>query len=174
MSKYTDPTAIIQVIGNVFNNPELLDFTDKYNITEEDFPDEFHRIIFGSIYKLYELGAKEIKLHNIIDFLNVRPKSEAIFKQQKGDEWLLQVCDNAIPATFDYYYNRLKKMTLLRAYDNFGLDVSFIYDPNNIMDIKKKQLQEDLLDNSSLEDIAKLIDDKIEQIKLHYINDVNE
>ena len=41
-SKYVDLSAIIQVIGNVFNNPSLLDDTDKYSINEEDFPDIFH------------------------------------------------------------------------------------------------------------------------------------
>ena len=38
-------------------------------------------------------------------------------------------------------------MTLLRAYDSFGVDVTDIYDPDNILDIKKKQLQEEQLDN---------------------------
>ena len=28
-SKYIDTTAIIQVIGNVYNTPQLLDFTDQ-------------------------------------------------------------------------------------------------------------------------------------------------
>ena len=74
-SKYTDPTAIMQVIGCVYNTPQLLDFTDKYTIVDEDFPDEFHKIVFGSIYKIYELGAKKITLENISDFLSTRPKN---------------------------------------------------------------------------------------------------
>ena len=37
-SRYVDNTAIMQVIGCVFNNPQILDFTDKYTITDEDFP----------------------------------------------------------------------------------------------------------------------------------------
>ena len=69
-SKYIDTTAIIQVIGNVYNTPQLLDFTDQYNVTEEDFPDTFHQILFGSIYKLHDLGAKEINLTTISDFLS--------------------------------------------------------------------------------------------------------
>ena len=48
-SKYIDPTAIIQVIGSVFNNPALLELTDKYFINEDDFPDTFHKIVFGTI-----------------------------------------------------------------------------------------------------------------------------
>ena len=171
-SKYVDPTAITQVIGCVYNTPQLLDFTDRYTITDEDFVDEFHRIVFGAIYKIHELGAQKITLENISDFLSSRPKYEATFKVNKGEEWLLKVSENAKPLSFDYYYGRLKKMSLLRAYDKYGIDVSFIYDPDNILDTEKKQLQEDNLDNSSLEHIAQLIDDRIEQIKYEYVNDV--
>ena len=170
-SKYTDPTAIMQVIGCVYNAPQLLDFTDKYSIVDEDFPDEFHKIVFGSIYKLHELGAQEITLKNIADFLSSRPKNEAIFKKQKGEEWLIKVAENSTISTFDYYYNRLKKFSLLRAYDNCGIDVSDIYDPDNILDTKKKQTQEDILDNSTLEQIADKVDSKIDNIRLQYVDD---
>ena len=170
-SKYVDVTAIMQVIGCVYNNPQILEFEDKYTITDEDFPDEFHRTVFGAIYKIYELGAKIITLENLADFLSSRPKSAAIYKKNDGDKWLLKVADVASQLSFDFYYNRLKKMTLLRAYDNYGVDVSDIYDPDNILDIKKKQLQEDLLDNSSLEEIADRVDRKISDIRLKYVDD---
>lgn len=169
-SKYVDLTSIIQVIGCVYNNPQLLDFTDKYNITEEDFPDNFHKIIFGTIYNLHELGASQINLLNILDFLKTRPKSKAIFDKQKGEEWLIQISENVSPSSFDYYYHRMKKMSLLRAYDTFGIDVTDIYDPDNILDVKKRQLQEDRLDNSSLEQIAEQIDNKITEIKAKYVD----
>lgn len=173
-SKYTDITAIMQVIGNVFNNPQLLDFTDKYTINDEDFPDQFHKIAFGTIYKLHELGVSQINLNSIADFLSSRPKSEAIFKQQKGEEWLLKVAENCTPSAFDYYYNRLKKFTLLRAYDNYGISVIDIYDPDDILDTKKRQAQEDKIDNMSLTQIADLIDQKIDNIRMQYVDDVVE
>lgn len=169
-SKYVDNIAITQVIGCVFNSPNLLDLTDKYVITDEDFADDFHKIVFGAIYKLQELGAKEITLASISDFLSTRPKSEAVYKVNKGEEWLLQASDNAMPAAFDFYYNRMKKMSLLRAYDSYGIDVSFIYDPDNIFDAKLKEKQEELLDNSSLEAIAKTVDGRIEEIKAKYVD----
>ena len=169
-SKYNDPTAVIQVVGCVYNNPSLLEINDKYIITDEDFSDDFHRTVFGAIYKLWESGAKNITLANIADFFSTRPKSEAIYKANKGDEWLAKVSENAIQSTFDYYYSRLKKFSLLRAYDSCGIDVSDIYDPDNILDIKKKQAQEEYLDNSSLEKIADRVDGKIEEIKLRYVD----
>ena len=170
-SKYTDPTAIMQVIGCVFNNPSLLDITDKYSIVDEDFADSFHKVVFGAIYKLHELGAKSISLTNISDFLSDRPKSEAIYKQNKGEEWLTRVAENSMASTFDYYYGRLKKFSLLRAFDNCGIDVTDIYDIDNILDVKKKQLQEEMLDNATLDSIANKVDEKIENIRLQYVND---
>ncbi len=170
-SKYYDTTAVMQVIGCVFNNPQLLDYTDKYTITDEDFANEFHRVIFGAVYKLHELGANVIALETLSDFFSSRPKSGAIYKKENGEQWILKVADTANQSTFDFYYNRLKKMTLLRAYDNYGIDVSDIYDPDNILDAKKKQLQEDILDNSSLEDLANQVDRKIDEIRLKYVDD---
>ena len=170
-SKYVDTSSLIQVIGCVFKTPQLLDFSDKYSITDEDFPDQFHKIVFGSIFKLHELGAEKITLNSILDYLSTRPKSEAVFIKQKGEEWLIKASENAEPSSFDYYYNRMKKMTLLRAFESYGVDVNDIYDPNNILDVKKRQQQEDYLDNSSLEDIAQRVQDKIDQIKLTYVDD---
>ena len=170
MSKFVDTTSIMQVIGCVYNNPSLLDQTDKYTITDDDFPDKFHKIAFGAIYNIYNLGAKEINLKNVLDFLSQHPKSEAIFKKEKGEDWLIQVAENTTPTAFDYYYNRLKKMTLLRAFDNCGIDVSSLYDPDNILDTKKKEYQENWLDNTDLADIAGKIIEKVDSIVSSYVN----
>jgi replicative DNA helicase len=170
-SKYIDPTAIMQVIGCVYNHPQLLEYTDKYVITDEDFVEPFHKIVFGAIYKLHELGANKISIESISDFLASRPKSAGIFKQQKGEEWLLKISEASTVSTFDYYYGRLKKFSLLRAYDNCGIDITDIYDIDNIFDAKKKQLQEDQLDNSTLEQIADKVDAKIDNIRMQYVDD---
>lgn len=62
-------------------------------------------------------------------------------------------------------------MSLLRAYDNYGIDVKFIYDPTNVLDIKKKQAQEEKLDNLTLEDIANEVDKRIDNIRMEYVDD---
>ena len=67
-SKYVDVSAIVQVIGNVFKNLSLLDEKDKYTINEEDFSNEFHKIVFGALYKIHEQGAKEVNLKTVSDF----------------------------------------------------------------------------------------------------------
>ena len=164
-SKFVDTTAIMQVIGCIYKHPYLLEQEDKYFFHEEDFTERFHQTLFGSIYNLKMLGANKIDIDDILNYLSTRPTREAEFKVNKGEKYLAKLVDIADLSKFDYYYGRMKKMTLLRFYDNNGIDVRDLYDPDNILDIKKKQIQEDWLDNSSLEMIAQKIDDKIEMIK---------
>ena len=173
MAKYVDLSATIQVIGCIYQNPSLLD-DERYFFNEDDFTEEFHKILFGSIYNLHALGAKEVNVNTIEDYLKDRPKSLATYKTYKGAEYLQKITENIQLSTFDYYYQRVKKMTLLRMYSNAGMDLSWLYDINNILDVKKKQAQEDWLDNSSLDSIADLIDKKITEIRMKYVDDSNE
>ena len=169
--KYIDVAALTNVIGNVFSNPKLLEATDKYFFSEEDFVDEFHKIVFGAIFNLHQLGVSEITLNAIEDYLASRPKKKAVYDTNKGNEYLLKCADSSSISTFDYYYNRMKKMTLFRMYQQVaGMDLSWLYDPDNLFDVKKKQEQEEWLDNSSLLEIANVIDDKILEIKSQCID----
>ena len=115
MSKYIDISAITNVIGNVFNNPKLLDATDKYFFSEEDFVDSFHKVVFGTIFNLHQLGVKEITLNAISDYLEDRPKNKGVFDLNKGNEYIVKCSENSKLTTFDSYYKKLKKMTLLRT-----------------------------------------------------------
>ena len=174
MARYCDTSAVIQVIGNIYNNVSLLDYED-YHFCEDDFPEQFHKILFGSIYNLHALGAKEITLNAIEDYLTQRPTSYATYKTNKGHEYLEQISKQVDEATFEYYYKRMKKFTLLRMYhEKCGMDLSNLYDIDNILNVKKKQAQEDWLDNTPLEDIADIIDQKIMDIRLTYVDNANE
>ena len=168
-SKFVDIPATIQIIGNIYNNSSLLD-NEKYKFYEEDFTEEFHRILFGSIYNLHNLGAKDITVNSIEDYLNQRPKFYAIYQTNKGREYLEKISEIVQLSTFEYYYQRVKKMTLLRMYEKVGMDMSWLYDPDNILDSKKRQEQEDWLDNTSLEQIAEVIDKKINEVKFKYVD----
>ena len=170
MGKFVDVAANMQVIGNALKNPTIFE-NENYHFTEEDFPLEFHKILFGSIYNLHQLGADNISIAAIEDYLSQRPKKMAVYTANKGAEYLTKLQDSVQLSTFQYYYDRMKKMTLLRLYnEKAGMDLSWLYDVNNLLDIKKKQAQEDFLDNSSLEDIANLIDSKIEKVKRQCVN----
>ena len=171
--RYNDATSTLQVIGNLYMNPSLLDMEDKYFFNKEDFIEEFHQILFVAIYNLHELGAKDMTPAVIEDYLEQRPEKLAIYKTNKGTEYLQNIIKTVQIATFDYYYQRMKKMTLLRMYQNIGMDMSWLYDADNILNVKKKQAQEEWLDNTPLEEIAEVIDKKITDIRLRYVDDSN-
>lgn len=171
-SEYIDTKSIIQVIGCVYQNPDLFD-DDQYKFNEDDFPQEFHRVMFGAIHNLHALGAKTISVNTIEDYLEQRDKQYGIYKAYNGAEWLQKCQDSISIATFDYYYKRLKKFTLLRMYNDIGVDVTSIYNPNTL-DIKQKQKQEDWLDNHSIEDIADIVTNKIEDIKTKYVENATD
>ena len=171
MTNYIDITAITNVIGNVYSNPKLFEAEDKYFFSEDDFVTDFQKIVFGTMFNLHQLGVKEISLTAIDDYLSSRPKKLAIYQSNKGPEYILKCAENAKITTFDYYYNRMKKMTLFRSYQKIaGMDLSWLYDVNNIFDVKKKQEQEEWLDTHSLEEIANVIDDKIIEVKAQCID----
>lgn len=169
-SKYYDSTSAIQVIGCILNNPHLLDEDGIYDFRAEDFNNEFHKVIFGSVYNLYNMGAEKLNTKVIEDYLSEKEHSFATYKANHGAEWLHQVYEQADILNFNYYYSRLKKMTLLRAYDNIGLDVSWIYDPDNILDLEKKQEQSKLLDNTPIEEIADMIDNRVLHIREYLVD----
>ena len=65
-------------------------------------------------------------------------------------------------------------MTLFRMYESIGLNLSWLYDTDNIFDTKKKQAQEDWLDNTPIESIAEIIDNKIIDIRLKYVDGADQ
>lgn len=173
-SKFVDTTAIVQVIGCVWNDPTILDREDVYCIIDDDFPEQFHRTVFGALYKIYETGVKAFTLDVVNDYFEQHPKYKAIYDLNKGDEYIDKASKIATRSTFDYYYKRMKKFTLLRMYDNIGMDVRWLYDPDEILDVKKKEAQEEWFDNVTLVEIADKIDAKIDTLRLKYVeNDVN-
>ena len=93
-SKYIDTTAIVNVIGGIFCEPSLLD-NENYYFHEDDFSDnEFHLTLFGAMYNLHQLGAKEITINAIEDYLEQRPKRKAIYDVNKGGEYLTLLKDH--------------------------------------------------------------------------------
>ena len=173
-SKYGEISTIVQVIGCLYNNPKLFEKEDKYSFNKEDFYDDFHKVVFGCIYNLWQLGAKEINLPIIEDYLSQRPKEQAIFKTYDGQQFLLKIAGMTNEDTFDYYYKRMKKMTLLRAYEKLGMDLDWIYNPDEILNIKKRQEQEDWFDAASLVDIYNKINQKIDVIKDKFVSDYED
>lgn len=173
-SKYYDSSAVVQVIGSILNNPNLLESNGKYFYGEQDFVNNFHRVVFGAAYNLFTMGTNNITTNDIENYLENRPESKNIYKAGRGATWIAEAKQNAELANFDYYYSRMKKMTLMRGYEACGMNMRWLYDPDEIFDEKKKKAQEDYLDSLSLQEIADLIDCKVENVKAEFIDNATD
>lgn len=169
-NRYVDSESCVQLIGCVLRDQSLLDNDGIYFYTEDDFVSEFHKVVFGAIYNLYIMGAQDIQIKNIVSYLEDRPESKAIFNQGNGVKWLNEALDSADVINFDYYYNRVKKMTLLRGYVKIGLDVSWLLDMDNITDFEKRQQQFNYFDSLTLEEVAEKIENRILDIRSKYVD----
>lgn len=169
-NRYVDSESCVQLIGCVLQDQSLLDSDGIYFYTEDDFVSEFHKVVFGAIYNLYIMGTQNIQIKNIVSYLEDRPESKAIFNQSNGVKWLNEVLDSADVVNFDYYYNRVKKMTLLRGYVKVGLDVSWLLDMDNITDFEKRQQQFNYFDSLTLEEVAEKIENRILDIRSKYVD----
>ena len=120
------------------------------------------------------MGAKRVTIRDIENYLDSRTEAKQIYLAGKGSEWLTQTINNADLANFDYYYSRMKKMTLLRGYESCGMDVRFLYNPDELFNEKQKRQQEDYLDSLSLNEIADLIDNKIFEIRAKCVDNATD
>lgn len=173
-SSYYDNSAAIQVIGCTILDPSLLNEDGQYFYNSEDFVKDLHRVVFGAIFNLHQMGADKINVRTIEDYLQDHPESYGIYKQNKGAEWVQSCVENADPSNFDYYYGRLKKMTLLRGYVQAGVDMTWLYDPNNLLDVAKKEEQEKYFNELSLNKMADLVDNKILSVRDIYVDNATD
>jgi replicative DNA helicase len=120
------------------------------------------------------MGADNVNIKTIEDYLQNRPESLATYKANNGGSWLVNAMANADISNFEYYYDRIKKMTLLRTYNDLGVDISWFYDADNIFDIKKKERQENNLNKYTLNEIADMIDTKILSVRETCVDNVTD
>lgn len=171
---YYDTIAAIQVIGCTVLQPNLLNEDGQYFYSQDDFVTPIHRVAFGAIFNLHQMGAEKISPKTVEDYLVDHPESYGIYQQSRGAEWLQNCIDNADLPNFDYYYGRLKKMTLLRGYSDAGVDMTWLYDPENLLDAVKKEQQENYLNKLSLNELADLVDNKVLTVRDIYVDNATD
>lgn len=157
---------IFQIIGCLLKKPYLLK-DKKYKLSLYDFVESFHKIVFAAINNLVVHNAKEIDEIIIDNFISSYAEQYAIFQNNNGIEYLINVKQKSEEENFEYNYDRLKKFSLLRKYQDAGINVIEIYD-ENIVNPKKQQIMQEKFDRLSIKDITRFFDLKIIKIKEEY------
>lgn len=119
--------VIQQILGSLMKQPQLLGEVDKYSLTIEDFSTRFEKYIFTAIRGLWQNGAPKISAFDIENYMEANDAAKKTFEMQNGLEFLQDIEEFSSVENFPYYYNKLKKINLLRDLKKQGFDVSEFY-----------------------------------------------
>lgn len=162
MSNYFNKTASLNILGILLKQPDILDKTEKYQINSFDFNNDLHESIFISINNLYLKGLKKIDVLDVANYLKeVYPNKFEYFEKNNGKNLIEQAIKVSDVDKLDYYYDILKKMSILRTFDEYGIDVKFMYNPEET-NFTKISAQEQWLQNVEIEEITSIIQRKID------------
>ena len=166
LNSYVNKQAIREILGSLLQEPSLI---REYKIVQNDFPETFHKLIFASINNLYKNGAEAIDAVAIDEYLSHYETQYQIFTKNEGISFLEKVQEMALQSNFKYYYDQLKKFSLLRSYVENGIDVSEFFDPDEI-DPVTIETQRKLLDEYTLQDIISHFKKKHSKIIAPFLN----
>lgn len=122
-----DRHTVIQVFGSLMNQPSLLNDTDKYRLEISDFPTTLDRFIYSAIYNLYNGGVEKIRTIDIISYLKENPTATVYLEKENGEIFLQDCESTGEPQNFNYYYNKLKKLNLLKDIQSTGRSIEQFY-----------------------------------------------
>lgn len=151
--------AVIHVLAALIQNP-LLFADDKYRFSVEDFPEQFHKILYTAIEHLARSGMEKINYIDIDQFLQQYTVQYKVFCANKGIEYIQNALRLYDEKKFNYYYQNLKKYSLINSLNAQGIDTSDIYDPNIVDPIASAKMQANF-DSLSVNDILLAEETKI-------------
>lgn len=168
MASLSDRNAIMQIIGGLMKSPFLLN-DGKYIFTKNDFDLPLARNIYIAITKMvFDERLESITVVDIDNYFQQNETSYDNFKKQNGIQYLNDCLEVSNLNNFDYYYNRVKKLSALRALKADGFDIGKIYNENEI-DVVKEKIQQEKLNQMTLEDIFEVFTKSINDLQYDYV-----
>lgn len=158
-----------QLLGVLFSNPEILADSDSYLLTTDDFPERLPRLIFGFIYNLYHSGMERIDLADFIKEISNYPEQLNFFNANGGEQFIVTAAEKGKRENFDFYYNRIKKLSLLRSLKDGGFDISEWY-VEELFDIRQREALESKLEGATVQDIFQSVQAKFYDIESQFVN----
>ncbi len=158
-----------QLLGVLFRKPEILADSDKYLLTTDDFPERLPRMIFGFIFNLFHSGMEKFALEDFVKEISAFPEQLDFFSKNNGEEFLLTAIEIGKVENFDFYYNRIKKLSLLRSLQEGGFNISDWY-IEDLYDIKKREVLEAKLEDATVQEILASVQAKFFDIESAFIN----
>ena len=160
---YINKIAVMQVLAGLIKDP-LLFANNKYRFDINDFQEQFHRIVYGAVDYLAHSGMEKIDYIDIDKFLQPYESQYKVFCDNRGIEYIQKILEMYDPKKFDYYYNTLKKYSLLVLLNNQGIDTSDLYD-SSVVNPDEQQKMQERFDKMSANDIITSEEVKVAEAK---------
>ena len=164
LSPLYDKMAEAKVIGGFMIRPQLLLDGERYKITINDFSDKGEKIAFGAIYNLAQNGATSILPADIVAYLAQYESQLEYYTQNGVDTWVQLAYESMIDVDapqFEYYYERVKKFSVLRGLRDKGIDTSDLFDD----DFLKREDSNAKLNQMTIEDMLQIVRNKIQEVE---------
>lgn len=163
--EYYDITAGNMLISSLMARPELFDTPEMEKISAKDFVDKRARVMYSVLFNLHRVGHTKVSLPIIETQLVGQPAAQEFFKNNGGPEFVEKMLAVGDISNFNPSVEKVKKMTLLRNLNTYGLNVSQYYD----WETKNEKIiseQDNWLQLNSLEDITQEIQSDFDSIIL--------
>lgn len=153
-----DIRAYLQVFGCLLKQPSLIDSQD-FPLDRIDFnTDKFHEYLFVALHNLYVNGAENITEFDVDSAFAPYPEQYKVFQDNDGLKYLVDAREMAQLENYEYYYHIVKKFSLLRYYEDKGLDISPIYD-KDVSDPKLEEQERQKFEDLTEADIVNKVED---------------
>ena len=163
----SDLNTYRQIIGCLMKKPLLL--TEFQDIQAMDFDIKIPRYIFIIIYNMFKSGAMQLTPLEVDIEMENHEAAAVIYKSERGLDFLKESYDVSKLENFEYYYKRLKKLSLLRALKKNNYDIS-AYHKEEFDSLREEEEANQRFEDSSIDEILMTIESKYNQIKADFIN----
>ena len=160
-----DSNSTMYVLGALFRQPALI-HESKYLLTEVDF-DGLHKVIYSALFNVSLNGLTKITPLDVDLYLKQYNTLYETYKKENGLEYcqtIYELVDSTFEqGQFDYYYDRLKKFTILRDFDRNGIDIKQFYNPDaDFTEIDKENKK---LNDMTIQQMFEAIHKKVSKIE---------
>lgn len=132
--QHVDKKAILLLFGCYCINPRFI-LNEKYSTNEYDYPEGFHKMIWGAIVNIAKKGnIEKITPIDIENEISQSDTSISLWKNNNGWEYIesaIEMSSNNI-MNIGKYYDDVRKYSIVRtAIEILKMDINFLYDEND-------------------------------------------
>lgn len=163
----SDMATYKQVLGCLMKRPVLL--IEYQDMITGDFDTRLTKIIFTTIYNMFQNGATKLEPIDVDTAIINHDVASIHYKKEKGLDFLKDCYEVSKLENFEYYHDRLRKLSLLRTLKENNYNISEFWK----QDFDTQREEEETIqrfEDASLETILMSVEGKFNLIRTDFIN----